>query len=133
MGNTSPFLTCLFINHCPMYAVPRVRSGLFMFIARGDFQCSFKLVIIRYTYLVLPLYDAILVCWIIFWHPRETKKLVKSQVIIFFRRPLTQNRANGQIMCHLQYMWVNLSASLFYICWLCQATLTDSVIPFRKT
>jgi len=65
-------------------------------------QCSFELVIIRYTNLVLPLYDAILVCWI-FWHPRETKKLVKSQVI-FFGGPLTQNMAHGQILYQLQYM-----------------------------
>ena len=59
-----------------------------------------------------------------FAYPRETKKLVKSQVISFFGGPLTQNMEDGQIQFPLQYMLVNLLSSVFYGCWLCQATLT---------
>jgi hypothetical protein len=39
-----------------------------------------------------------------FWHSRETKKLVKSQVIFFFGGALTQKMGIGQILYQLQYM-----------------------------
>ena len=76
-------------------------------------QCSYEQVIITYSNLNLSLY-AVIMCWIVFWLIERRRNWWGAKRSFFFGRPLTQNRANGQILCQLKYMWVNLLSSLFF-------------------